>query len=60
MYDYYDDDDYYSDEPVWFSFIVSEDLNTWAAIATYAEDFSELTLMTSNLDYCMLTPDADF
>lgn len=40
--------------------MVNEDLNTWAAIATYEEDFSELTLVTSNLDYCMMTPDADF
>ena len=29
------DDDYYSDEPLWFSFIVNEDLNTWAILVTY-------------------------
>jgi len=43
--------------PVWYNFIVSDELSTWAVIATYEDDFSVFYLWTPSDDTCILTPD---
>jgi hypothetical protein len=43
--------------PVWYNFIVNEELNTWAVIATYDEEFNLFYLWTPDDNSCVLTPD---
>jgi hypothetical protein len=43
--------------PVWYNFIVNEDLNTWAVIATYDMEFQKFYLWTPDDNSCVLTPD---
>jgi hypothetical protein len=50
-------DDGEEEEPVWYNFIVNDDLETWAIIATYEEDFSVFYLWTPDDNTCILTPD---
>jgi hypothetical protein len=51
--------EYASEEemPLWYNFIVSEEVGTYAVIATYDEDFAVFYLWTPSDDVCMLTPD---
>ena len=44
-------------EPTWYNFIVNDDLESWAVIATYVEDFSVFYLWTPDNSTCVLTPD---
>ena len=43
--------------PVWYNFIVNDELEAWAVIATYEEDFSVFYLWTPDDTICELTPD---
>ena len=45
------------EEPVWYNFIVNDDLEAWAVIATYDPEFNEFYLWTPQDDVCLLTPD---
>ena len=55
------DDEYYSDEPAFYTFIVEEEAsNTWGILYAYEEDMSDLTLMTSTEEYCLMSLDESF
>jgi hypothetical protein len=59
--DNYDDDYYGEDEPAFFTFIVEEEaLNTWGILVAYEEDMSDLTLMTSTEEYCLMSLDESY
>jgi hypothetical protein len=59
--DDYDDDYYGEDEPAFYTFIVEEEaLNTWGMLYAYEEDMSDLTLMTSTEEYCLMSLDESF
>jgi hypothetical protein len=45
------------EEPVWYNFIVNDDLATWAVIATYDEEMEAFYLWTPTEEVCLLTPD---
>jgi hypothetical protein len=45
------------EEPVWYNFIVNEEMESWAIIATYDEDYDVFYLWTPADDACVLTPD---
>lgn len=46
-----------SDEPLWYSFIVSDVIGSWAMLMTFEEDFSTFYLYTPSEDMCVFTPD---
>lgn len=69
LYEFYDlyygsddyDDEYYSDEPALFVFIVEEQaLNTWGFLVAYEEDMSDLLLVTSTEEYCSMAIDESY
>jgi hypothetical protein len=43
--------------PVWYNFIVNDEMESWAVIGTYEEDLSVFYLWTPSDDTCILTPD---
>ena len=43
--------------PIWYNFIVNDEMETYAVIATYEEDLSVFYLWTPTDEVCMLTPD---
>lgn len=45
------------EEPVWYNFIINEELESYAVVATYEEDLSVFYLWTPGNDTCILTPD---
>lgn len=52
------DMEYYEEiTPVWYSFIVNEEVNSWAVIATYDEEYNKFYLWTPDDNSCVLTPD---
>ena len=56
----YDNADYYQDEgeePLWYEFVVSEDVESWAVVMTYDENLSEFYLWTAADDICLLELD---
>ena len=46
-----------SDEPLWYNFIVNDDVGSWGLFMTYEEDFSQFILYTAAEDICVFTPD---
>jgi hypothetical protein len=46
-----------SEQPVWYSFIVSEEVDSWAVVMTYDEDYEQLYLWTAANDICQLELD---
>jgi hypothetical protein len=44
-------------EPVWYNFIVNNEMESWAIIATYDEEFELFYLWTPEDDVCALKPD---
>lgn len=56
-YDDYSDNSTYTRDPVWYSFIVSDELASWAIFLTYEQDFSIFYLYTPAGDMCTMRPD---
>lgn len=46
-----------SEEPVWYEFIVNEEVDSFAVVMTYDETYENLYLWTANNDICALKLD---
>ena len=46
-----------SEEPVWYEFIVSDDVESWAVVMSYDENMQEFYLWTAANDICQLNVD---
>jgi len=59
FYQYQSEEQGYYEEitPVWYNFIVSEELYSWAVIATYDPAFNKFYLWTPDDNTCALYPD---
>ena len=43
--------------PVWYNFIVNDEMGSWAVVATYDEEFESFYLWTGGEEACLLIPD---
>lgn len=60
--DYYYDEYYYDEdlEPLWYEFVVNEEVGSWGVVMTYDETLQEFYLGTASNDVCLLNLDPDF
>jgi hypothetical protein len=45
------------EDPVWYNFIINEELESWAVLATWDEDFETFYIWNALDEVCKLTPD---